>query len=159
MKDKWLLRLADDILQKLPNEQFDYFTFVGEDWKGKADLSCNTTACAGGWASTMRPLRRMGLRLVKRYYDGAGSMAIVPTAQNCLTQADIDNRKLDSSFNALAYIFDINMGEARYLFSPNSSLDGTGLPISPKGRATPRQVAAHIRQFVQYKKKMQEMVG
>lgn len=40
-----LLKLAA-FLDTVPPERFKYDTWAGEDWKGKPDLSCGTTACA-----------------------------------------------------------------------------------------------------------------
>jgi len=56
---KRLLKLAD-FLEKLPRKRFDYGNWIGDDWKGKADLSCGTTACALGWACAMPAFRRLG---------------------------------------------------------------------------------------------------
>lgn len=63
-----LLRLAN-FLDIVPRKQFDYAVIVGENWKGKSDLSCGTQACAMGWAGSMPFFRRLGLRL---YEDGVG---------------------------------------------------------------------------------------
>lgn len=57
-----LLKLAA-FLRKLPRKRFNYESWVGEDWQGAPSLSCGTTACALGWATTMPIFRRLGLRL------------------------------------------------------------------------------------------------
>lgn len=68
--NKRLLKLAD-FLEKLHadkkrRKQFDYTNWVNRAlWKGKADLSCGTTACALGWATTIPEFRKAGLRLGK----------------------------------------------------------------------------------------------
>lgn len=59
-----LLRLAD--LVEEHEDRFDWSMWVGDDWEGKADLSCGTTACAMGWATTVPSLRREGLHLDKQ---------------------------------------------------------------------------------------------
>jgi hypothetical protein len=151
MKSKWLLQLAD-LLDKLPRRQFNYNHFVNDNWNGKASL-CGTAACAGGWATTMRPVRRMGLRLQLHPYHFSqpnSAVHIVPTAANGLTKQDIICKGIDRSFHALGYVFDISGTEAQYLFLPNRCFGGD-LPISPLSHATPKQVARHIRRFVEWK--------
>lgn len=61
---KWnrILKLAD-FVAKIPRRRFDFNTFVGDDWGGAADLSCGTTACALGWATTMPLFKKLGLKL------------------------------------------------------------------------------------------------
>jgi len=64
---KWnrILKLAD-FLESLPRKRFDFSIWVGNEWKGAPDLSCGTTACALGWATTLPLFRRLGLRLSPR---------------------------------------------------------------------------------------------
>jgi hypothetical protein len=52
------------ILAKVPRERFDMNRWVGADWKGAKNLSCGTSACAAGWATTDPWFRRRGLRLL-----------------------------------------------------------------------------------------------
>src|SRR5688572_7294928 len=59
-----LLRLAE-LLEALPRKRFNFTSWVGDDWRGASDLSCGTTACALGWATTIPSLRRAGLRMAR----------------------------------------------------------------------------------------------
>lgn len=137
-----LLKLAD-FLKKLPRKRFDYGAWVGEDWKGKADLSCGTTACALGWATVIPSLRKAGLRLYKRN-DGTNGYVT------------LKNRTRVGSEQAAAEVFGITPQEAGYLFTPE--YDTWGLDVrfehlgtAPGWDATPQQVAKHIRNFVKVK--------
>jgi hypothetical protein len=124
-----LLKLAA-FLEKLPTERFNYQFWVGKDWEGKADLSCGTTACALGWATTMPEFRRLGLQLVKLN----SNYAFVVSA-----------RTGASAFGAAQEIFGLDQDESAYLFSPGILYHGEE---SPPRTATPREVASHIRDFV-----------
>lgn len=112
-----LLKLAA-FLRNLPRNRFDYTQFVGDDWEGAPDLSCGTTACAMGWATTMPEFRRLGLRLAAGGYP------------------HIQGR--GSGIAAAETLFALGFGDAMYLFVP-------GLGEHP---ATPKQVAAKIERFV-----------
>lgn len=50
-------------LDTVPEVRFNYRRWVGSDWRGKPDLSCGTTACALGWATTIPEFVALGLRL------------------------------------------------------------------------------------------------
>ena len=137
-----LLKLAD-FLQKLPRKRFDYQSWVGDDWQGKADLSCGTTACALGWATTIPSLRKAGLRLYKRD-DGSG------------TYVTLKDRTSRGSEAAGAEVFGITVGEAAYLFTPEYDTYGLDeefqkLSTSPGYTADAKAVAKHIRNFVKVK--------
>lgn len=112
-----LLKLADK-LDTVPRKQFDYSAWVGDDWKGAPDLSCGTTACALGWATTIPSFRRLGLKL--------------NTDWNEVTMGEYRN------FYAAALLFELSERDAMYLFAPGPS----------EVDATPKQVAKKIRQFV-----------
>jgi hypothetical protein len=62
-KARELLTELADFLDRLPEERFDYTRWVGRDWRGSPDLSCGTTACAIGWATTLPSWRAAGLAL------------------------------------------------------------------------------------------------
>ncbi len=64
-----LLKLAA-FLKRLPPKRFDYLNWVGDDWQGKPDLSCGTTACALGWACAMPEFKRSGMKLSLTHYQG-----------------------------------------------------------------------------------------
>lgn len=132
---KRLLRLAD-FLEKLPRNRFDYSEWVGEDWEGDQDLSCGTTACALGWATTIPSLRKAGLRL--------SEVGSVTDKAHC------------DGFEAAAKVFDVTVSDAQFLFQP--SVPGWRADLSeqfdwdsPSADATAKQVAKHIRRFVKVK--------
>jgi len=135
-----LLALAD-LLQKLPAKRFNYSSWVGDDWGGKSDLSCGTTACAFGWATTMPSLRRLGLVLHKVHQD--------------ISEVKLHkNGKYLEPDKAAREVFGLSYGEFEYLFVPYSGRELTSykLPESYLGdRASAKEVAAHIRKFVEAK--------
>jgi hypothetical protein len=136
-----LLELAK-LLRKLPKKRFNYTHWVGNDWKGKPDLSCGTTACALGWATTIPSLRKQGLRLLKiqdvfqvtlKGYSGASHLAPEHAAQE---------------------IFGLNNNEFEYLFIPDSGIVLPELGLNNEGPvmcASAKEVAKHIREFVKAK--------
>jgi len=146
MNKKRLMMLVE-LLEKLPRKRFDYSTWVGETWGGKPDLSCGTTACALGWATTIPCLRRAGLRLEHR-------------GEN---QRQVTLPSGESGEWAGAKVFDISDEEALFLFMPNVTGsverqdDGSYKErftwSSPPEKATPKQVAKHIRRFIKAKEK------
>ena len=146
-----LLKLAD-FLEQLPPKRFKYDEWVGEDWKGAKDLSCGTTGCALGWATTMPRFRRMGLVLSTKSIFGAEAVPF-------------DTKTGEAGAEASLRIFALNRREADYLFIPrdltapewrvwHDNLIGyygeAILPASPPptAGASAKTVAKHIRQFV-----------
>jgi len=123
---KSLLTELADFLDTLPPERFDYGHWVGSDWKGESDLSCGTTACAAGWATTLPSFRERGLRLGPKHH-------MVATKD-----------ELGSA--AIAQVLGIDVTDARYLFLPGTGLDPTD--DRPSEYATASEVAAHIRRWV-----------
>lgn len=109
-----LLKLAD-FLETLRN-------WVGDDWKGKADLSCGTTARALSWATTIPSLRRAGLRLN-------------------VDSGLVENRRSGDRdpISAAMTIFELTIDEASEIFYPSSDIEIY---------ATPKYVADKIRRFV-----------
>lgn len=71
MKPKITGRQADRLLllatrlREIPKKRFFISAWVGLDWLKKKDpeLSCGTTACAAGWATTIPELRAEGFFL------------------------------------------------------------------------------------------------
>ena len=124
-----LLKLAD-FLEALPPKRFNYCHWVGDDWEGAANLSCGTTACALGWATTMPIFRRLGLCLYKpgRYYTPTVILKI--------------GKRRGSTFDATEEIFGLDHNETMELFTPRGSGE-----LGPKAKAS--DVAAHIRRFVE----------
>lgn len=118
-----LLALAR-FLEKLPINRFSYNRWVGNDWRGKPDLSCGTTACAMGWATTMPRFRRLGLVM-----NSLG----VPVLR--------DHWGLE----AAEKLFALTPKQAEFMFIPSRSYRQE---LSPGISATASEVAAHIRRFV-----------
>lgn len=124
-----LMALAK-LLRGLPRRRFYYACWVGLNWEGKANLSCGTSACALGWATTMPALRREGLRLVRSSRGGI---------------VRLGSRE---GIHAGARAFGISAREATFLFIPGQLMDGQWAPWSG---ATNKEVAKHIESFVKAK--------
>lgn len=133
-----LLKLAD-FLEKLPPERFNYAHWVGLDWKGDPNLSCGTTACALGWATTIPSLQKAGLTLHQpREACGAGFVALCgEEPPNYLTENSISEM-------AAMRVFGLTSEEATFLFYPYTDMDGHE---SPNQDASAKVVAKHIRRF------------
>ncbi len=130
---KRLLKLAD-FLYTLPRNRFDFSTWVGDDWDGKANLACGTTACALGWATTMPEFRRLGLML--KHDDWCSYVSMVD---------DVRDDIVSGPELAAARVFGLDADEYRYLFTPRDYADNPrGLPNT----ATAKMVARRIREFV-----------
>lgn len=128
MNTERLLRLAA-FLEELPPKRFDFDSWVGATWQGKADLSCGTTACAIGWASTMPD---MGIPASKAYFERVGVRPLW-----------FDEDGYETSPLAYAVTaFNISRKEADFLFIPRGDSPG------PHANATAKEIAAHIRRFV-----------
>ena len=119
VSNRRLLKLAA-FLEKLPRKRFEYSYWVGTDWKGKTDLSCGTTACALGWATTIPEFRVAGLKLTQR-------------------GDPINYRAGATGFSAAQGIFGISWDQAHSLFMPSTEAEH---------KATPKYVARKIRRFV-----------
>ena len=144
---KRLLKLAD-VVGNYPPERFDFKTFVGNDWKGKANLSCGTTACAFGIATTIPSFRRLGLRMSK-YIGGYISFPHLLD----------DEPSMEASIRAAEVIFGLDEHEFKCLFIPFEDLgpdekdyqfdnfEETSLDRDTTASA----VAEHIRSFVKFK--------
>jgi len=137
-----LLKLAD-FLSTLPRNRFDFSNWVGKDWGGKPDLSCGTTACALGWATTIPSLRRAGLRLV--HDEQVDNQAYVTLNGQVGSWDD----PFESSQAAAKEVFGLDYDEFSFLFIPES-FSYAGRP-SLSEKATPKQVARNIRFFVKHK--------
>jgi hypothetical protein len=130
-----LLKLAA-FLRTLPAKRFNFGHWVGEDWRGDDDLSCGTTACALGWATTIPAFRRLGLRMEREGCDH-------PVCQG------------EEWENVAGPIFGLNTIEARWLFvsredDEDSHYDrwgGSQTKRLPR-TATAKLVAKYIEQFV-----------
>lgn len=125
-----LLSLAV-LLEKLPNNKFDYGSWVGENWKEGNTNLCGTTACAFGWATTIPALKRVGLKLKK--HNGGYPTVVTMDGLGC---------NLHSAEKAAKKVFGLNVQEFEYLFVPDFVNKSLG------SDATAKQVAKHIRKFV-----------
>lgn len=126
---KRLLKLAD-FLDTVPRKKFDLTHWVGQSYVGKLSLSCGTTACALGWATTIPAFRKLGLRMVGRV---VGMKSGYP-----------------SSPDAAKEIFDLGATGFNRLFTPTSANypeDNVRGQLDPN--ATPKQVARNIRKYVE----------
>lgn len=141
-----LLLLADR-LENVPNKRFNFRHWVGKDWNGDANL-CNTTACALGFATTIPELADAGLILVKCNSFRHGGLVCL---RQIVTDPDFDIDNV-SSLHAAMHVFGLTMEEAEFLFLPasESMIDMWG-ESGPEADATPKQVAEHIRFFVENK--------
>lgn len=126
-----ILDLAN-FVEKIEPSRFDFGTWVGRDWGGAPDLSCGTTACALGWATTMPKFRALGLSLTRSSFhvNSPGT----PAYQG---RSGWDTRKLIGQ-----EIFGLEEIDYEKLFY--SGVDSGRL--SPE--ATPKRWAEHARDLV-----------
>lgn len=99
--------LRDHLRHNVMDSRFDLSTWAGTDdifWEGNPDLSCGTSACAMGWATTIPEFQELGLHL--RKYGGMGRLAYT---QGAVTF---------EHFEAASMFLGITLSEAEYLFSP-----------------------------------------
>ncbi|AKV03166.1 hypothetical protein AKJ09_09829 [Labilithrix luteola] len=128
-----LLRLAD-FLDTIPEKSFDFACWVSGEFGDDGALSCGTTACAFGWATTMPEFRALGLRLLK---DGVGiaSPSLISTNETTYWKRVREAAK---------EVFGLSVSELEWLFTPSDEeYDG-----KPEDDASPAEVAVHIRNFV-----------
>lgn len=131
-----LLKLAK-FLEKLPEERFFYGLWVGDDWAGKPDLSCGTTACAMGWATAIPEFRELGLRMRRFKTDTGGFVALRGARFD-----EYEDDFFDLTAAAAERVFGLDYDETNCLFVPGHNVD------SLLSDATAKEVAAHIRKFV-----------
>jgi hypothetical protein len=156
--DEKLIYLAE-FLEHVPDERFDYLSWVGNEWEGKEDLSCGTSACALGWAITLPEFRNMGLRL-RRLPHGMSQTGYVYFEKFGVVEPNVDDSFTGNhtSLSSASEFFNIRYPEAEYLFAPNIRLR-KDMPVSPGGDASGADVAWHIRNFVEYKKSQIAILG
>lgn len=123
-----ILKLADYV-EKIPRGRFDFERFVGEDWTGDPKLSCGTTACALGWATTMPLFKKLGLRL---HRDGS-SIAL---------------GRWSNWGHVTRSVFGISETAMNALFIPSYGYITTGDYPTLDEDATPKQWAKHARRMV-----------
>lgn len=138
-----LLKLAD-FLDNLLDEQFSFDRWVGNDWDQKANLSCGTSACALGWATTIPLFRKLGLRLVANpTYEGKSGFKFV------IALKDTVNPNNTSYRDACEKIFGVDKSEANFLFTPGSMLGSSNNYLDDN--ASPAEVSDNIRRFIRLK--------
>jgi hypothetical protein len=133
---KRLLYLAREVAKTKPDKKvrgrppFYFGTYANSNqWDGKNQkLSCGTTACAVGLASTLPTFRRLGLRLVLSELYGV--------------QPYVKGHRFNIFKQTPLYkLFGLIEGEYGALFVPDSP------PSYLDGRSTAKQVADNIRSF------------
>lgn len=112
-----------DFLSKLPEERFDYSSWVGAGWQGKPDLSCGTTACALGWAMQLPFAKEIGAFL----YQHRGMVEFHGP------EGHVSAGKIAET------LFDLELWEHDHLFYPDDSESGM----------TAKDVAKKIRNFLE----------
>lgn len=118
--DTNLIRQLADYIEEIPKKRFNFahwFHGIIELLTLKAPLDCGTTACALGWATTMKVFKDKGLRVC------GSSIAL----------------KDDRSENAIAHkVFGVSADVFHRLFVPSDAC---------KAAATGRQWATHARKI------------
>lgn len=143
-ESKAMLEELATLLEGLPPERFDYFFWVGATWQGQKDLSCGTTACAAGWATTLSSYQAKGLFLGQDQDDFEMERNIFyPVVE---TDKDRWLRETD----AMAYVLGIPEDEAWLLFVPMAKDSDLGME-APGANASAKEVAAHIRRYIEVK--------
>lgn len=141
---KAMLEELATLLEELPPERFDYFVWVGANWQGQRDLSCGTTACAAGWATTLPSYQARGLFLGQAEDDfDLGLNIFSPMVQT------VEGEWLDQT-EAMAHVLDIPQDEAELLFVPRTKDGDLGME-APESNASAKEVAAHIRRYIEVK--------
>ena len=122
-----LLKLAD-FLDNLPPKRFNYAYWVSNtNYEVPTFNECGTVGCALGWATTIPSFKKLGLKMDTNEPFISGAYGLM----------------------AGAYLFGISFFEAKYLFVPMQWLNV--LPIGPDFNTSPKEVANHIRRFVNWK--------
>ncbi len=128
--------LADLLETDYTKTRFNYKLWVDRStWEGRSDLTCGTTACALGWATTMPSLRRLGLRLTP---TGA---VVLDGGKHYASECEEISR----------LVFGFTREAAGYAFWPfdviiNDSFADAGIPKLP-GSASPTDVAGMLRKL------------
>lgn len=117
------------LLKTVPDERFDYNRWVGRDWQGMPDFSCGTSACAGGWATTIPEFREEGLSLLPASEDRGGYIRYQSVSMPYPLYG----------YSALAECFGLTWSVAQYLFTPEDE---------EEEKYTAAQVAGKIEAFV-----------
>lgn len=132
-----LLLLAQKLLD-LPDERFRFDHWVGDKWEGRQDLSCGTTACSLGWATTIPDLRKVGLRLTRLNSRGVAHPRL----------KDMNKEYIDLSAGCMA--FGLEYEEAQFLFQ---------FGVDVNMRVTRKQAAARILRLVKKRQELERRLG
>lgn len=139
-----LLKLAD-FLDELPPTRFNYESWVGDSWEGRSNLSCGTTACALGWATTIPSFRKLGLRLKTNRRYGSTHVTLSSLTGSAAYAENAPRL-------AAREVFGLNLDEFEYLFIPATTIIINDKMVnSPGYSASAKRVATHIRKFVKRK--------
>lgn len=161
------LEVLAAVLDKVEPERFNFSHWVGEEWEGKPDLSCGTTACGMGWACTIPEFQDLGLELRRRKYVRNMAYPAIRGHHEVLWH--------DNTWFAGQEIFGINKNQFTHLFTYDYDLYREGA-VALRGLAdTPvvgsdddvlasrdaipvsaQQLAAHIRRFIEWRKTQPE---
>ncbi len=147
-----LLRLIADKLNSLPEDRFDYSTWVDVDaWKGAQDLSCGAPACALGWGATIPEIQARGMFLatedVETLGGERGRSAMVKCAGVDVVHTVNGVNAYKTSVAAAAHALLLSEEEAGFLFTPESEWRNTD-QWSPIESASAGEVADHIEHFI-----------
>jgi len=113
--------------------RFDLRSWAGNDdipWEGNPNLSCGTSACAVGWATTIPEFRDAGLHLTSGWGEAGLHLTDAGLEYNCP-----EDGITYPAFTGVEKFFGINFDTAMWAFS-NDAYDG---------EATPQDVAERLQ--------------
>lgn len=147
-----LIRLAM-LLENLPPGRFDYGKWVdNEVWQGNPDLSCGTSACAIGWATTMPEVRACGVRLLSNQVKHLSGGGLYRQVWVGMVDGYYPKDEYGEAYgNSYAYrdaaeaAFGLTPEQADWLFIPGVEGDDFNRPTA---HASAKDVAIHIRRCV-----------
>jgi hypothetical protein len=143
-----LLKLAD-LLDNLPRKRFNFGSYGRvDDAAGEVNIlsrpeACGTTACALGWAPSLPFAKKQKIQLRSKR-----NKSYVPEYGEPAFYVDflIRGRQIDPMMVSLE-LFGLSSDQHCDLFIPGISING--FPENkPREKATPKQVARHIRKYV-----------
>lgn len=109
-----LTELKDFLMTKVPTGKFRFTSWVGLDWKGMTDLSCGASACAFGWATTIKTFQDLGLGLFRT--DG-GFVTVAMSKEAVVENSSTAAQKAGEE------LFGLSLQEFNYLFIPREAFD------------------------------------
>jgi hypothetical protein len=143
-----MLKLARE-LEVVEPKRFFFGEWAGDNWGGKANMSCGSTACAFGLATTIPSFRKLGLRM---FWLG-GRKSGKPWV------GLIGDEKQDAPYRAANIIFGLSYMEYCFVFLPQLSFEFNVLNDQKEifGResistsSSAKDVAEHIRFLMKFK--------